>query len=232
MPELTPEEFSALLLDLRPTLLQTARQRFGSPSDTDAEDLLSETVLTALHILPRFEADTSLPANGLLSWLQGIMRYAAGRERRRSARQVSSVPLESARHVASPPDPSPDPIQGKLGSLHCLPRGQQALVRAWLYGYSQRQIAREFHLHYNTVGNRLELAFEQLGLTLPDRDAISYSFSLINYCSRVTVYHKPTGVWRSWFAKTPADIRFRVYTRAPQEPRVERWPRVTNRLSS
>lgn len=219
---LTASEFSKILPDLRPALLQMARQRHGASSDSDAEDLVSETVLIALHILPKFVPDHT-EDGGLLRWLRGVMRFSAGNERKRARKQVpvTTVPIDAARNIPSPPAPSHLVTASAIYHFASLPAGQASMVQDWLDGYTQKEIARRHStdpdnpMHRNTVGNRLELAFQTLRVAMPHAHEISYSFWLINTMSRHPVYHAPGGMSRRWFAKSPPDICFFRYRAIP-----------------
>lgn len=209
----TPHDFAAALPRLRPVLIQTACRKRPC-SDADAEDLVSEAVRLALLVLPEYRPETGL--EGLKRWLQGILFTVIVQDRRKAGHRVPTVPLETAVHLPAPvPDSPKDFLEGRIRSL---PVKHRPLVRDWMAGYSQLEIAQRRRLHRNTVGNRLELAFETLGKPVPDADELTYSANLLTYCSRVTIYHKPKGVWRSWLRRHPADIHWR--------PRLKRWDRA------
>jgi DNA-directed RNA polymerase specialized sigma24 family protein len=222
LPELTSDEFAAYLAALRPDLLRiiTSIQK-GTPDDAD--DALAETTLFALELLPKYspkptERTDPYPPS-LLKWLTGIARFAILKERDRAARRPATVPIDTARNVCAPPDP-PDAPSFQL-AIDQLPEKLRTLVHSWNQGYSQSEIARYHGIAYNTAGNRLELAFEQLRMKIPREDEISYNIggSDLVIGSRVTIYRKPVGVWRSWVGKHPPDYHFGQHVRRQTTPR-------------
>jgi len=199
-PMLTAQEFAALIPQVRPSLLSLAAQRFGARSDDDAEDLVQETCLRALNHLADFRETTSQVS--VLSWLTHLMSRIRSAERKQSAHRPILVELMEARNVVAPPI-----VMGQRPLPDCLTDHEKALVQAWLDGYNQEEIAQGFRVHRNTVGNRLELAYEKLRKRLPREEELTYSFWLISECSKVTVYHKPVGVWPNWFRSGPSIAR-------------------------
>jgi len=211
---LTPDQFADLLPILRPHLLQSARTRYSSASDQDAEDLVQDTIVRALGMLQKFHSDhatrSAALADDLLCWLERTMYQPYDAQRKRNRRRPLTVSIVEARDEPAPPDPSPDSrISINQRPLnHYLPQHYEQLVTAWLEGWSQEEIAQGFNLHRNTVGVRLEYAFQILNRKFPRKDEVTFSQGMINMCSRVPVYHKPGGMTTRWMRKHPADRNF------------------------
>lgn len=199
-------EFAAKLPGLRPHLHKIVARK-GPYSAEDAEDLVEEAICIALKKLGAIVVETS--NEGLLLWLRGILIIVILRDRERRARSVKSVPLEAVAELPAP-EPTVSPREELLRNIDTLPANQAALVRDWLDGYSQAELAWRNRIHRNTVANRLHLAYQQLAMPTADGDHLTYSASLIDYCSRVTIYHRPVGVRPSWRHTHPPDIRFRT----------------------
>ena len=197
--------FAEEFCKLRAGLVQAAR-RLRRCGYEDAEDLVSEVVLYALTRLPEYAEETG--RDGLRQWLLGILYHLVQRDYRVESSQVATEPLSAAQTLQAD-----EALHGSptfADSVRSLPHSHRRLVMDWLDGYSQDDIARRNRLHRNTVGVRLEEAFALLRTAFPDIETLAYSFALFAFCSRVTVYHKPKGVWRSWVHRHPPERRFRL----------------------
>ena len=202
----TENDFAAALPSLRPALIKAACRQCRCPLE-DAEDLVSQTVLIALRHFSEYQPETG--REGLQRWLQTILNRVIQEERTDAARHVQTVSLEEA---VSLPAPASFSEAAEVQELFLtLPRYQRLLVNEWLAGYSQREIARRYRLHRNTVATRLETAFATLRAALPNAGALTYSEWLLSFCSHVSLYTKPGGVWRSWFCQHPPEVHFARY---------------------
>jgi DNA-directed RNA polymerase specialized sigma24 family protein len=205
-------EFATRLGPLRPRLVLMAR-RLRRCSVEDAEDMVSEVAAAALERLREFDAGSG--EAGLQQWLVGILYFIARRDVRSQAFRVCSVPLAMA-DFDRVREPRIDPRFREM--VRTLPANYRSLVLDWLDGYVQEEIAHRNRLHRNTVALRLEQAFAVLRTAFPDKEALEYSFALFNACSRVAVYRKPRGAWRSWAQQHPPELQFRrPKTRRPRE---------------
>ena len=195
MPSPTPytdQDLDRDFVSVRPRLLALARKMGHTPDN--AEDLVQETAMTALLILDRYDPQTG--PEGCFQWLTGILHYCILEAQNRRARRVSTVPLDETIGVPGARSRSQAPTQLER-ALETLPYWQRIFCRDWLEGSSQREIAARYGFHRNTVGNRLELAFESLGILMPDREDLEYGQDLVTACSHQTLYWKPKGPWIS-----------------------------------
>jgi DNA-directed RNA polymerase specialized sigma24 family protein len=195
--------FAAEFRKLRPGLIQAAR-RLRRCQYEDAEDLVSEVVLSALPRLHEYAEETGRV--GLHQWILGILYHTAQRNYRAESYRVTAEPLALAQAV--PADGAAHGPPTFTDTLHSLPRSHYHLAVDWLDGYSQDEIAHRNRLHRNTVGVRLEEAFAMLRVDFPDVTSLAYSFALFALCSQVSVYRKPVGVWRPWQRQHPPERPF------------------------
>ena len=201
--------FAEELRKLRPALIQAARRLRRCLYD-DAEDLVSEAVLYALPRLSEVEEEAGRA--GLKQWLLGILYRILQRDYRLETNQIAAEPLSAAVTLqAEEMNTTPT----FADSVRSLPASHRRLVTDWLDGYRQDEIAQRNRIHRNTVGVRLEEAFATLRVAFPDAEALIYSFALFAFCSHVSVYRKPTGVWRPWINQHPPARRFRMAAELP-----------------
>jgi RNA polymerase sigma factor (sigma-70 family) len=184
--------FAWRLLPIRASLIRFACRKRPC-SIEDAEDLVGESVRLALLILPQYDETTG--QEGLMRWLQGILRIVILRDRERTAQQVDIVPIEDAVDV---PAPHPHSRRDRLQpAIDCLPPKLRAVVCYHLDGYSQADIARLLKIHRNTVANRMELAEQALRVHFGSFER-ALDFDLFDACARVSIYERPRDVWLPW----------------------------------
>jgi DNA-directed RNA polymerase specialized sigma24 family protein len=204
MCQLTRAAFEAYVPAIRPQLLATAKSLLQNLDD--AEDVVQNALLTALGILDRYETDTTEKQSpypkSLAGWLVRITRFECldAREQRERRRTVA---IEKAAAL-----PAPCVACSIREMVEPLPDKFRGMVADWLNGETQVDIATAHRVSRNTVGNRLTQAFELLRREVPDGDRLQWDSGLFYSCARVSVYKRPTGVWRSWFAQLPPDVRF------------------------
>ena len=115
----------------------------ASIGQTDAEDCLQETFLSALRAYPRLRH-----ADNLRAWLYTIAQRKATDAVRARARHPVSELDEASGQVASDPQPTPD--DGLWRSVRALPAKQRAAV---IHRYV-------FDLAYRDVGERMGISEE------------------------------------------------------------------------
>jgi RNA polymerase sigma factor (sigma-70 family) len=116
----------------------------ASIGQTDAEDCLQETFLSALRAYPRLRH-----ADNLRAWLYTIaQRKATDAVRARSRHRVSELDEVAEGRLASDPEPTPD--DGLWHSVRALPAKQRAAV-------IHRFV---FDLAYRDVGERMGISEE------------------------------------------------------------------------
>jgi DNA-directed RNA polymerase specialized sigma24 family protein len=195
---------AALSGGLRARLLQYACRRRPCSAD-DAEDLVSEAVRLALLILGEYDPATG--PDGLRAWSERILCIVILRERERDGRRVHPEPIAAAAGV-----PDRGPIGDRQAMLRrrlvVLPPLQRDLVRDWLDGRTNRELAAAYRLHRNWIGEQLRRAFRGLRATVPAAQWFSFVESDFDACARVTVYRAPIGVWPSWRHSHPPERRF------------------------
>src|SRR4051812_24773904 len=100
---LSASRFAAAVEEMRPRLIQAARQLRRCTIE-EAEDLVSDAVVAALEMLPRFDERSGY--DGLRRWLIGILDRIVQRSRRETATQVETVALteEVVMACAGPPE--------------------------------------------------------------------------------------------------------------------------------
>jgi len=213
---MSPLELAPLLPSLRPKLHRTAFKRTRA-SREDLEDIVEDTIVIALEkvagTLRVPSAESSDPSHqsehfdAVHCWLQAILSNVIKRFQAARAKAPQTVPLETAVETPSPPPlvPRDQVLKAKINQL---PEKLRWLTLGWLDGRTQQELARTFEIDRNTVANRLELAFQQLGSACPDEDELTYSTSDIDYCSRHAIYHKPAGTCARWMHTHPPDHRF------------------------
>ena len=171
------------LPSLRPALIRAA-PRLRRCSWDDAEDLVSQTVLIALRFLPEYQPKTG--REGLRVWLRTILNWVIRKDRERAAREVETAPMEAAAGLAAPEFRARSAQMAEL--FRSLPRHQRLLVKEWLEGFDQGDLAQRHGLHRNTVAVRLKSAFAALRTALPNAETLTYSDRLLDFCSRVSLY--------------------------------------------
>jgi RNA polymerase sigma factor (sigma-70 family) len=209
---ITQSDFAVALRKLRPGLVQAAR-RLRRCNYDDADDLVSEVVLSALARLPEYTGGTGV--NGLRRWLTGILHRAAQRDYREETFQIATEPLSEAEGLPAVDDAVD--TSAFEDSIHTLPRTHRRLVFDWLDGYGQDAIARRNRLHRNTVAIRLEESFAILRLAFPDAETLTTTYALFAFCSRATVYRKPKSPWFPWLQQHPPERPFRRTVRRKEE---------------
>lgn len=195
---LTREGLERVLPAVRPALVQAAR-RLRRCNRDDAEDIVSETVLIALRRLHVFEGEPTPVA--VRRWLYGILRHQVQGDVRTCSHRLDPEAHARAELALRQASPSADTDPSRL--MEPLPYSLRGLLKDWLAGYSLREMAKLHRISLNRAGARLSHAFEILRNRFQDADSLSASLNLFVYCSRVTIYRKPTGVWPYWNRRHP-----------------------------
>ena len=121
------DAYRRLLQELTPVLRSAARRGLAPArmADTDAEDVVQETLL-AIHLKRgSWDQDASLGP-----WLRAIARHKMIDALRRRGRRAT-LPVDDYLDVLADDGGAPDQFTGDAGRhLECLPPGQRAVVRA------------------------------------------------------------------------------------------------------
>lgn len=140
--------------------LQRYLRRRASPQD--AEDLLSEVLMTVWRRIDAVPVDRALP------WCYGIARRTLANHRRGDRRRLRLVTRLGAQPVPHYPDPAdlqPDPDLTR--ALQSLPPGDQEIIRLWAWEQLEpREIAVALGLTPNAATLRLSRARKKLAETL------------------------------------------------------------------
>ncbi|WP_395094903.1 sigma-70 family RNA polymerase sigma factor [Armatimonas sp.] len=130
----------------------------GSDATFDADDLVAETFIRALHHLNRYR-----PAlGGLDAWLREIARNLflnrCTREQRRT--RLLAVPLRSTHTALAHTDPtwSHALLQSAIQEINALPSPLRAVFQLHLDEFSHQEIAQRLQLSTGNASKRLERA--------------------------------------------------------------------------
>ncbi len=158
--------FADSLLDHLPALHRRARCLCGS--ETDAQDLVQDTVARALEYRTSFEEGTNLRA-----WLHRILFSLFVSSYRRRARErlcVSALAQEPSLWNNAPSDSLPSHLSPRLeGALRSLPDGMARVVHLVdLEELSYREAAEVLALPVGTVMSRLHRGRRRLADAISD----------------------------------------------------------------
>jgi len=160
-PEDPAQDLEAVLAELRPTLLRLAERLCGNP--TDAEDVLQETLLRAVHRLPH-------DVRNVAAWMTTTLRNAfvdhTRRLKRRPIHEAITDHHESLTQI-EPDGPEPqwshitfDDVRGAADALEPVYRDVYRLHTFEELSY--KQIAEQLGIEQVTVGTRLNRARRKL----------------------------------------------------------------------
>lgn len=157
----SPPSGAQAVSELRPDLFRHARRLMGN--DSDAHDLVHDTVERALRSIEQFEQGTNLRA-----WLYTIMvRRARDQFRARRAREFVPVALDDLPATPQSDDP-PAPWrsisdQQLQAALQRLPEAFREVFELHAFGHlAYADIAARLDIPVATVGTRLKRARDRL----------------------------------------------------------------------
>lgn len=194
---LTARNFDARTCPLRRALLAVALRDL---QPDDAENCVQEALCAAYDLRERFDPATG--QSGLWRWLMTLLRRSTAEFFRQLNRRAEELhpcddfppetlayqPLESEETLARWND-----LGHRLGRVVLNDR-QLAILRAWLNGETQEEIAQVWsvtpptiHYHLETIIRRLKAQGEiELG---------EHAEWLFAQMAEVTIYRRPVGVW-------------------------------------
>lgn len=199
----TSAVWSRRLFDSRTSPLRSAliRQAETLIGPNDAENCVQNALVCAWNISDRFNPEDDQTA--LFRWLSAILRHScASTARQRAAARETLLPPEAVLLLAESdeyPDLSAElwadlsaELYRRMGTVALTPDQKHCLQR-WLSGETHREIANNLGKDRATVTHCIQRAVKRLqeGTDIPQ------SFWVLFWqLSKVTVYHKPSGVWK------------------------------------
>jgi RNA polymerase sigma factor (sigma-70 family) len=136
-------------------------------SDADAEDALSEVMLTIWRRLDEVPEGRALP------WSYGVARKALANQRRSQGRRLRLVQrMESEPHRRVSPDPAQEGPDAELtAALDALSNQDREILRLWAWEQLEpREIATVLGLTVNAATLRLSRAKKRLAAELSRQD--------------------------------------------------------------
>jgi RNA polymerase sigma-70 factor (ECF subfamily) len=165
------EAISSLFRALNPPLTHYVRRHVPDAAD----DLVSETWMAAVHVLPRFDGD----AEGFRAWLFTVARRRIADHYRRSIRRPQLVVLSEGDDPAAPSDTAQSALESLSTDaaidalIRCLPADQaEAVFLRVVAGLSVERVAEVMGRSAGSVRVLQHRALKRLARTW-DRGAVT-----------------------------------------------------------